>query len=104
MAEPFSPSDEKLLSQQLASISPTYCRMCGSCKGTCPKGLPVADMLRVLMYAESYGQFSLGRENYQSLAPELTQVRCTDCEACSVHCPNGVKVSGRLIRCQEIFG
>jgi Pyruvate/2-oxoacid:ferredoxin oxidoreductase delta subunit len=57
-----------------------------------------------LMYAESYGQFSLGRENYQSLAPELTEVRCTDCESCSVHCPNGVRVSERLIRSQEIFG
>ena len=104
MAVPFAAADAKLLAARLEELRPMYCRMCGTCKGTCPKGLPVADMLRFLMYAESYGQFSLGRENYQSLAPELTQVRCTDCEACSVHCPNGVKVSGRLIRCQEIFG
>lgn len=104
MSTPFAPADEKLLSARLEEIRPLYCRMCGSCSGTCPKGLPVADMLRFLMYAESYGQFSLGRENYQTLAPELTQVRCTDCESCSVHCPNGVKVSERLIRSQEIFG
>ncbi len=104
MSAPFTQSDGKLLSARLEEIRPLYCRMCGSCSGTCPKGLPVADMLRFLMYAESYGQFSLGRENYQSLAPELTQVRCTDCETCSVRCPNGVNVSARLSRSQEIFG
>jgi predicted aldo/keto reductase-like oxidoreductase len=104
MTAPFSQADGKLLSARLEELRPMYCRMCGSCNGTCPKGLPVADMLRFLMYAESYGQFSLGRENYQSLAPELTQVRCTDCETCSVRCPNGVKVAERLIRSQEIFG
>ena len=104
MSAPFAPADAKVLAARLEEIRPLYCRMCGSCKGTCPKGLPVADMLRFLMYAESYGQFSLGRENYQSLAPELSQVRCSDCEACSVHCPNGVRVSERLIRSQEIFG
>jgi predicted aldo/keto reductase-like oxidoreductase len=104
MSAPFADADAKVLAARLEEIGPMYCRMCGSCKGTCPKGLPVADMLRFLMYAESYGQFSLGRENYQSLAPELTEVRCTDCESCSVHCPNGVRVSERLIRSQEIFG
>ncbi len=104
MSAPYADPDAKLLAARLEELRPMYCRMCGSCEGSCPKGLPVADMLRFLMYAESYGQFSLGRENYQSLAPELTQVRCTDCEACSVRCPNGVQVSARLIRSQEIFG
>jgi predicted aldo/keto reductase-like oxidoreductase len=104
MSSPFSAADGKLLAARLEEIRPLYCRMCGSCEGVCPKGLPVADMLRFLMYAESYGQFSLGRENYHSLAPELTEVRCTDCEACSVRCPNGVKVAERLMRSQEIFG
>jgi uncharacterized protein len=104
MSAPYSTADAKVLAARLEEIRPLYCRMCGSCSGACPKGLPVADMLRYLMYAEGYGQFSLGRENYQSLAPELTQVRCSDCESCSVRCPNGVKVAERLTHSQEIFG
>jgi hypothetical protein len=100
----FNEADRKILAARLEEIRPLYYRLCGSCGGTCPKGLPDADMLAFLMYAESYGRFPPGRENCQSLAPEFTQVRCTDCEACSVRRPNGVKAAERSIRIQEIFG
>jgi predicted aldo/keto reductase-like oxidoreductase len=77
--------------------------MCGSCDGVCAKGLPVADMLRYLTYADGYGQFALGREHFQLLSTELKEVRCGDCEKCSIQCPNGVQVTGRLQRAQEMF-
>ena len=77
--------------------------MCGSCEGVCPKGLPVSDMLRFLTYAEGYGQFSLGRESFLELPREIAAVRCGDCAECAVECPNGVRVSERLIRAQELF-
>ncbi len=44
-----------------------YCRMCGSCSGVCEKGVPVADMLRFLSYAEGYGQFAMARDRYLAL-------------------------------------
>jgi predicted aldo/keto reductase-like oxidoreductase len=103
MASPYSANDEKLLSARLEEIRPYYCRMCGKCEGTCSQGLPVPDMLRFLMYAESYGQFALGRENFRTLPEEVTSVRCGACESCSVHCSNGVQVASRLRRAQEIF-
>ena len=31
---------------------------CGHCQGQCSQGLPVADVLRFLMYAEGYGEFA----------------------------------------------
>ncbi len=37
------------------------------------------------------------------LPEEVRQVRCNLCPACSVACPNGVRVSERLIRAQEVF-
>ena len=61
MAEPWTPADERLLTARLERIRPDYCSMCGQCEGVCPKGLPVADVLRYLTYAEGYGQFALGR-------------------------------------------
>jgi hypothetical protein len=103
MAEPYTQVEEKLLAQRLEQIGPLYCRMCGACEGTCGKGLPVADLLRYLTYAEGYGQFALGREHFLALPAEVTSVRCQDCASCTVTCPFGVKVASRLARAQELF-
>ena len=103
MAEPYGPGEEKLLAHQLDLITPLYCRTCGQCKATCAKGLPVADILRYLSYADGYGQFALAREEYARLPPELAEVRCRDCGHCTVSCPHGVQVATRLGRAQELF-
>jgi len=103
MAEPYGPDEEKLLAQQLELITPLYCRTCGKCDATCAKGLPVADVLRYLSYADGYGQFALAREEYAKLPRELANVRCRDCGPCTVSCPFGVQVSSRLSRAQELF-
>jgi predicted aldo/keto reductase-like oxidoreductase len=104
MAGPFGELEEKLLAQQLQHIAPIYCRMCGECDGACSQGLPVADLLRYLTYAEGYGQFSLGREHFLALPKAIAAVRCRDCANCTVNCPHGVKVASRVAHAQELFG
>ncbi len=103
MKEKFQEKDEKILAAQLEYIRPLYCRMCGSCSGTCAQGLPVSDMIRYLSYVEGYGQYSLGRESFRELPEDLQARRCTDCTRCTVRCPNGVQVAQRVGRAQEIF-
>ena len=103
MTAPLSQAEEKLLAAQSDYIRPLYCRMCGKCEGTCPQGLPVADMLRILTYADGYGQFPLARERFLELPSTARSVRCKLCPTCSVSCPNGVQVRTRLARAQELF-
>ncbi len=103
MAQPFSPGDEKMLAAHLELIRPFYCRMCGKCEGACQKGLPVADVLRFLTYAEGYGQFALGRERFLELPSKQVAVRCGDCAECTVKCPHGVQVAKGMARAQELF-
>jgi predicted aldo/keto reductase-like oxidoreductase len=103
MAETFGDDDARILAARLEEIRPYVCRMCGKCEGQCPKGLPVSYMVRYAMYADMYGQFALGRQNFQTLSGEQQSVRCSDCPTCSVKCPNGVQVASRLIRAQELF-
>jgi uncharacterized protein len=103
MVSPFGDADRKILAQHLRHIAPLYCRMCGGCDGVCPQGVPVADVLRCLMYAEDYGQFPLGREQFLSLPRPAMDVRCADCGPCVVQCRNGVRVAERLVRAQELF-
>ena len=103
MSEKFSPADEKTLTAHLEQITPLYCRFCGECDGACQKGLQVADTLRILTYADGYGQFALARERFQELPAHHAAVRCGDCTDCTVKCPHGVQVSRRMTRAQELF-
>jgi predicted aldo/keto reductase-like oxidoreductase len=103
MADRFSNDDQKVLAAHLEMIKPIYCRMCGQCDGACRQGLPVAEVMRILTYADGYRQFALGRERFQQLAAEHRAVRCGDCAECTVQCPHGVRVSDRMARAQELF-
>jgi predicted aldo/keto reductase-like oxidoreductase len=104
MEAPYSEDDAKTLAAHLDRIRPLYCRMCYECDGKCPQGLPVADMLRYLMYADGYGRFDVGYGRFKTLPAEARAVRCRDCGECAVQCPNGVAVRQRLIQAQELFG
>lgn len=103
MAESFSADDDKILTAHLEQIRPLYCRFCGECDGACAKGLPVADMLRILTYADGYREFALARERFQRLPVKQTSVHCSECAECTVNCPHGVHVAERLTRAQELL-
>ncbi len=103
MTSSFTEADQGILTASLSELAPVYCRMCGQCRGHCPQGLPVADLLRYLTYADGYGQFALGREKFLALPEEIRNVRCGNCSDCAIQCPNGVQVSQRLSHAQTVF-
>jgi predicted aldo/keto reductase-like oxidoreductase len=103
MSSPWTNDDSAVLAARAAATGQLYCHYCGSCAGTCSKGLPVSDVLRYVMYADGYGQFALGREQFNLLPEELKAVRCSDCSGCTVQCPNGVRIVERLSLAQEYF-
>jgi hypothetical protein len=104
MAEPYTPSDEKLIYVKNEQIRPLYCRMCYQCKGLCPKGLPVTEVLRFLAYHDFAGDYHQAAASFRGLPKDVRDVRCSDCSDCPVQCPNGVRVRERLIRTQELLG
>ena len=103
MAEPYMPEDEKLLFSMSEQIRPEYCRMCYECKEQCPKGVPVADILRFLAYHDFCGNYHQALMSFRDLTKEIREVRCSDCSSCSIKCPNGVHVQKRLVRAQELL-
>ena len=103
MAEPYTLQDEKMLYARNEEIRPSYCRMCYECKGKCPQGVPVTDELRYLAYHDFGGDFHQAHQNFTRLPTEVRAVRCSDCSACAIQCPNGVEVRNRLIRAQGLL-
>lgn len=103
MSEPYMPADEKLLFSMNEQIRPDYCRMCYECKGQCPKGIPVADVLRFLAYHDFCGNYHQAVVNFRDLSQEIREVRCSECSSCAIQCPNGVYVQERLVRAQSLL-
>jgi uncharacterized protein len=103
MLEQYTAEDEKMLFARNEEIRPLYCRMCYGCKDKCPNGIPVADTLRYLAYNDFAGNFRQARNNFMRLPDEIRAVRCSDCSACAIQCPNGVDVRNRLIRAQDLL-
>ena len=90
MSEPFVDADAEVLARQMEQIRPLYCRMCYECSGKCPNGMPVTDVLRFLAYNDFGGNYHQARMSFMELPEEIKGVRCSDCSACVIDCPNGV--------------
>jgi uncharacterized protein len=103
MSEPYTPADEQLLFTLNERIRSDYCRMCYQCEGKCPKGMPVADVLRYLAYYDFAGDLHQAVSNYKNLAPEIRSIRCSNCSECAIQCSNGVQVKNRLVRAQDLI-
>ena len=58
-------------------------------RGKCPKGIPVADELRILAYNDFAGDFNRARENFWDLPREIRNINCSECASCAVECQNG---------------
>jgi len=101
MSGNFSEQDARLLAAYTDAVRPLLCRMCGGCDGQCPYGTPVGDVVRAVMYAESYGSYEMGLETFRRSGGALC---CTDCRTCTVNCLNGVRVPERMRRAQQLFG
>jgi predicted aldo/keto reductase-like oxidoreductase len=103
MQEDFTPADEKLLYVMNEQIRPSYCRMCYECAGKCPNGIPVTDVMRFLAYHDFCGNYHQARLSFMGLSKEVRDVKCSECSACVIECPNGVHVRDRLIRAQQLL-
>lgn len=103
MQEDFTPADEKLLYVMNEQIRPSYCRMCYECAGKCPNGIPVTDVMRFLAYHDFCGNYHQARLSFMGLSKEVRDVRCSECSACVIECPNGVHVRDRLIQAQQLL-
>jgi len=94
----FDDSDRELLASQRKVASASFCRLCGSCRGVCPRGVPTSDLVRCAMYAEGYRDVRRARAELAT----LRDPGCGECTTCVVKCPNGVAIPQRLNRARSL--
>ena len=84
--------DLDLLAAYERANGATQCRYgCGACASSCPKGVPISDVLRARMYAADYGDLELGRETYAALGAGAQD--CLSCADRSCACPHGIPIA-----------
>ena len=90
--------DRRHLDLAEASIGPRYCRPgCSGCHEACPRGVPVADILRYKMYFENYGDEKFAMQRYAMLPASARPSGCEGCPApCEAACPYGLRIRDRL--------
>ena len=98
-------ADLRLLDRYAYKFGDSYCRHgCNACAGSCPAGVPIAEVLRTRMYATHYRDDALAREDYARL--EVDASACADCSAapCAGACPIGLEIAALTRSAQRMLG
>jgi predicted aldo/keto reductase-like oxidoreductase len=94
--------DLSLLAAYERANGATQCRYgCDACARSCPRDVPIADVLRARMYAADYGDLELGRETYAGLGAGADA--CLSCVEKSCVCPHGIPIAGLTLAAHELL-
>jgi aryl-alcohol dehydrogenase-like predicted oxidoreductase len=86
-------ADWPLLARYEQIAGATQCRYgCGDCSDACPRGVPIAEVLRTHMYARDYRDPDLAQGEYARLGAGAAP--CLECASrpCTRACPHGLAI------------
>jgi predicted aldo/keto reductase-like oxidoreductase len=94
----FEAREAEMLTACRETFGGTTCRIgCGECQSACPRGVPVAAIMRYDYYFRTAKRERAAMEDYAALAGANASV-CLDCAGlCEAACPHGVPIQGKLL-------
>lgn len=103
--QPVGEQDVALLEKYDRLVASDYCRPgCGDCLDACPHGVPVNDVLRYAMYAESYGREKEAMRKYARIDAAQRADHCATCPApCEASCSFGVPIRRKLMSAERLL-
>ncbi|MGD8415089.1 MAG: aldo/keto reductase [Candidatus Latescibacterota bacterium] len=95
-----SKKEKKAMKEYGMLLDRDYCRPgCDGCLGSCPKDVPIHDILRYRLYFNNYGREKHAMERYASLPLPRNAAGCESCSGpCVSSCPFGLPVRDKLIQ------
>jgi predicted aldo/keto reductase-like oxidoreductase len=103
--QPLTTADVTVLEKYDRLVARDYCRPgCGACLDACPYGVPVDDVLRYAMYAESYAWEKEAMRFYAQMDPARRADHCLGCAApCERACDFGLPIRDKLVRADRLL-
>lgn len=99
---PASRAEQAAFERGVAAMALGSCHLCGACTGQCPRGVPVAEIMRYMLYHDGYRDAARATALYRSL-PSGAASGCESCPECRVVCPWGVSVRSRMERAHAVL-
>jgi len=103
MGMPFQYADERILRRYHAAVAGFYCDLCGTCEGTCSRGVEISTINRSLMYAEGYRDRDLARATYREVPSTASADLCLDCPVCTARCGKGLNIAAKMERARTML-
>ena len=100
MGKQVTGADERILASYGKAIAPYYCRLCGQCESTCPKGVGISTINRALMYAQGYKEYELAQATF---AEASNASLCSTCSGCVARCVNGLNIAQKMRQAQGLL-
>jgi predicted aldo/keto reductase-like oxidoreductase len=100
-----SAGDLHLLDQYARETASHYCAGCSNiCQTALAEVVPVADIMRFLMYYESYGDYERAKSLYGKLSP-FTRKRLgnIDYSLAESRCPQGISIARAMRKAQKVL-
>jgi len=97
--------DRKVLGRLAESTCSFYCKACMRCESVLPSSARVPDILRYMMYYNSYGEKYEARELFRQLPGEIRRTLATrDFSAAERVCPNKIQIAKAMREAVAILG
>jgi hypothetical protein len=104
MGMPFQYADERILRKYHDAIAGFYCDLCGTCEGTCPRGVQISTVNRALMYAEgAYRDRGLAAATYREIPRADAAAACRECPVCVATCRRGLDIAAQMERARTLL-
>lgn len=87
-------AEQAALALVAARADETACRLCTACQPHCPRGIPIAEILRFERYALDDHDRWKAAALYRELDRQADA--CDGCGACVAHCPLGLDIPSKL--------
>jgi hypothetical protein len=103
MGMPFQYADERVLRRYHTAVAGFYCDLCGTCEGTCSRGVEISTVNRSLMYAEGYRDRALALSTYAEIPKAASADACLGCPVCTAQCAKGLNISAKMERARAVL-
>ncbi|MGE5358654.1 MAG: aldo/keto reductase [Bacteroidales bacterium] len=99
----FTAEEKTWLADKNVKLALDFCKQCGTCLPTCPRGVDIPTLMRTHMYAANYANFEHARATFEEIPRHASLVNCTSCSTCSAQCANNVRIGDRVADLKAMY-